>query len=196
MSASDSEEKRAWFRREVLPLEPALRLYAHRFCRNGPDEVEDLVNEVFARASAYEDWRRVDNAAAFMRRVLKNLALDAIRRSKIVSIQSLADFGAMDLVDEDAGPEAAVLARDELRRLQEVVSQLSPQARRVFTLKKVYGMSSAAIANELRLSVSTVEKHLTRALRICSERLAREVPPIGAQKPKPSWRTRRDRERS
>jgi RNA polymerase sigma-70 factor (ECF subfamily) len=195
MAAIDSEEKRAWFRREILPLEPELLLYARRFCRRGPDEAEDLVNEAFARAIAYEGWRTVDSASAFMRRVLKNIALDAVRRSKIVAIHSLADVSAMSVVDEDAGPEATTLARDELRRLQQVVAELSPQARRVFTLKKVYGMSSDAIATELRLSVSTVEKHLTRALRTCSERLAREGSSGRSRKPRQLW-TRREQDRS
>lgn len=45
------DERRAWFRREILPLEPHLRAYARRFCRRGEAEVEDLVHEVFARAA-------------------------------------------------------------------------------------------------------------------------------------------------
>jgi DNA-directed RNA polymerase specialized sigma24 family protein len=41
----------------------------------------------------------------------------------------------------------------------------------------VNGFSNDAIAKQLGLSVSTVEKHLVKALRLCSEGLARREGP-------------------
>lgn len=190
--ADDADERRAWFRREILPLEGQLRAYARRFCRRGEAEVEDLVHDTFARAIAYERWREVDSPGAFATRILKNLALDGRRRAKIATFEPMADIERLGMADDRPGPEIEVLSRDELRKLREVVSRLPEQARRVFTLRKVYSLSHREIADRLGLSVSTVEKHLAKGLRICSEELGRE-PERGISSGLP-WARKRDRD--
>lgn len=170
------EERRVWFRRQVLPLEPQLRAYALRLAGGRLEDAEDLVHEVFAKLIVYEGWRGVENPAAFANRALKNLALDALRRRKVVPIDTLADLDDLGLTDGLPDPETVTIDRDELRTLAGLIGELPPQCRRVFTLCKVYGLSHADIAVELGLSVNTVEKHVTHGLRFCSERLARRRP--------------------
>ena len=174
---SEAEARRLWFRREVLPLEANLRAYAQRFCHGGSDEVEDFVHETFARLIAYPRWRGVANVPAFALRVLKNIAITAARRRKIVSIDVIADLDTIDLADDRPPADRVVAAREELRLLAGLIADLPPQCRKVFTLRKIYGLSHAEIAVRLGLSVSTVEKHITKGLRLCSERLARTPPP-------------------
>ena len=193
MTDVDNEARRAWFSGNVLPLEGELRSYAKRFQRGADGEADDLVNETFARLISYDGWRELDSPSAFAHRILRNIALDAVRRSKIVSIRAVASFDELGLVDEAPNPEAVAVSRDELRRLMRIVAELPPQARRVFNLKRVYEMSTADIAEQLGLSVSTVEKHLTRALRICSERLGRGEVRQGGTYPGSPWRRLQDR---
>lgn len=188
----DAEERRAWFRREILPLEAQLRAYARRFCRRGEVEAEDLVHDTFARAIAYEGWREVDSPGAFATRILKNLALDSRRRERIARFEPMADIEQLGLADDRPGPEVEVLSRDELRRLRDVIAGLPDQARRVFTLRKVYSLSHREIAERLGLSVSTVEKHLAKGLRICSEELGRD--PGRVETTGRSWLRKRDRD--
>ena len=78
--AQEDEDRRAWFRREILPLEPDLLAYARQFCRDGQTDPEDLVHEAFARAIACKTWREIGNPGAFATRILRNCALDALRR--------------------------------------------------------------------------------------------------------------------
>lgn len=171
---SEDEQRRAWFRREVVPLEPALRAYAHRFCRGGPDEVEDLVHDVFAKLIVYEGWRGVTNVGAFAARTMKNIALDTVRRRKIVAFDLSADLDRFGFADEAPIADRVLEGHDDLKTLARLIGELPPQCRRAFTLCKVYGLSHAEIAARLGLSVSTVEKHVMRGLRFCSEHLARE----------------------
>jgi RNA polymerase sigma-70 factor (ECF subfamily) len=181
MSSASDEERRAWFRREILPLEASLRAYAYRFRRTSPD-AEDLVHETYSKVIGYEQWADVDNPAAFATQILKNIALDVQRRAKIARMETVGDFEGMGLLDEGPDPEVVVLSRDELLTLRGIVMELPDQVRRVFTLRKVYGLPHKEIADRLGLSVSTVEKHLAKGLRICSERLNRE-----AGQPVVSW---------
>ena len=170
---SDAEARRIWFRREVLPLEPALRAYAQRFCHTGSDEVEDLVHEAFARIIAYPRWHSVGNVPAFAMRTLKEVAVTVARRRKIVSIGVISNLDGINIAEDLPSVERIVEAREELRLLGQLISELPPQCRKAFTLRKVYGLPHTEIADRLGLSVSAVEKHITRGLRICTERLAR-----------------------
>jgi RNA polymerase sigma factor (sigma-70 family) len=183
VSSVEQEARRAWFRREILPLEPELRGYIRRLTRDGA-VVEDLLHDTFARIIAAESWREIDSPAGFAIRTARNVVYDSLRRQKIVAIDFVADVGAFGLADEGADPEATLVARDELRRLRAIVEALPTQQRRVFTLRKIYGMSPQAIADRLGLSVSTVEKHLVKAVRLCAEALAREddAPPTGLKR--------------
>lgn len=169
----DDNERRAWFRRDILPLEPALMVYARRFCRDGETDPEDLVHDAFARAIAYKAWREVLNPGAFAARIVRNAALDTLRRRKVLTITAVADFERLGLADDMPSQEEITLGRDELRQLQAAIEELPSQCRKVFTLRKVYNLSPREIAERLGLSVSTVEKHLVKGLRYCSDKLGR-----------------------
>ena len=158
---SERAEKMAWFKAQVLPHEAALR---RRLVSLRIPDVEDVVSEVLTRAYSSENWRRMDQGRALVFQIARNLLVDAARRHAIVSIDFVADLEALHLDDGQPGPEAAVAARQELRRLQQVLDALPAQPRRVFLMRRVQDMSPHEIAAELRLSVSTVEKHLAKAM--------------------------------
>ncbi len=194
MPPLEKEARREWFRAQILPLEPELHQHARRYRLPGM-EAEDLVHEVFARAIATEAWREVRDPAAFVARILRNLVYDQLRRRRIVAIEAVADLEQFGLADQRPGPEAGAVTRDELRRLQQVIAELPPMCRRVFTLRKIHDLPIDAIAVKLGLSVSTVEKHIVKGLRICSERLASHPRPATHAQPvsRRPWQNRQDR---
>ena len=111
MGCDSDEERRAWFRREVLPLEPFLRAQAHSFYRRNPEEAEDLVHDTFAKLIGHENWRDIDNVAAFSARVLRNLAFDTMKRKKIVPIEMMADLDLLGLAQDEPDAEATAVGR-------------------------------------------------------------------------------------
>jgi RNA polymerase sigma-70 factor (ECF subfamily) len=83
-------------------------------------------------------------------------------------------------------------SREELRALADAIAELPAQCRRVFTLRKVYSLSPDEIAVRLGLSVSTVEKHLVKGLRYCSDKLGRRIGRKSKVDEGRSWSARRD----
>jgi RNA polymerase sigma factor (sigma-70 family) len=188
----EDEHRRAWFRREILPLEPDLLAYARQFCRDGQTDPEDLVHETFARTIACKTWREIGNPGAFATRTLRNCALDALRRRKVLTITAVADFERIEPIDETPGAHMMLESREELRALADAIAELPAQCRRVFTLRKVYSLSPDEIAVRLGLSVSTVEKHLVKGLRYCSDKLGRRIGRKRKVDEGRSWSGRRD----
>lgn len=136
------------------------------------DELDDLVAEVLARTYAYDRWREIRHGLAFMTRAAHNILIDQQRRETIVSIDYVADLEALH---RSISYDEMYDARDALRHLEHVVESLSPQPRRAFLLRRVQGHSVGEVAEIMGISVSTVEKHLAKALaRVMKARAERE----------------------
>lgn len=148
-----------WFKQSILPHEGALRSRLRRVMSRS-HEVDDLVAECMTRAYAGGDMHRPQSGKAFLFQIARNLLIDEARREKIVSLELVAE---LDVLHADTSTEDALHARDELRHLQAILDTLPPQCRRAFILRRVHGKSVKEIAEEMQLSVFTVDKHLTRA---------------------------------
>jgi RNA polymerase sigma-70 factor (ECF subfamily) len=182
---SERAVKRVGFKAHILPHEAALR---RRLSALRIPDVEDVVSEVLTRAFATDNWRRMDQGRALVFQIARNLLIDAARRRAIVSIDFVADLETLQLDDGSPGPEAAVAARDELRRLQRVLDTLPAQQRRVFLMRRVQELTPQEIAGELRLSVSTVEKHLAKAMVAVTRALGAAEPVGRAGADEGRWR--------
>ena len=177
----DLGKRLAWFKATILPHEGALRARLRRVCPPGFD-VDNLVAESLARAYQAHDIARITAGRSYLFAIARNLLIDAMRRETIVSLDFVADLDV--LRSDDALTERQIQARDELRWLQRLVDNLPPQPRKVFLLRRVHDLSLATIAVEMSLSVSTVEKHLVKALKLVAQaRAEREDDELGRTAP-------------
>lgn len=171
-----------WFKAVILPHEAAVRTRLRRICPPGFD-VENLIAESLARAYQVTDFARVTAGRAYLLTIARNLLIDALRRETIVSLDFVADLDV--LRSDEASAERRIEARDELRWLQTLVERLPPQPRKVFLLRRVHDLSLATIAVQMGLSVSTVEKHLVKALKLVAQaRAEREDDEFGRTAPR------------
>ena len=154
-----------WFKTVILPHESALRARLRRLCPAGFD-VDNLVAESLARAYTAKDIARITIGRGYLFAVARNLLIDAARRDTIVSLDFMAD---LDTLRSDDTLEASLTARDELRWLQGVIDTLPTQCRRVFLLRRIHELSLIEIAGQMSLSVSTVEKHLAKAVMLVAK---------------------------
>ncbi|MBT0669287.1 RNA polymerase sigma factor [Novosphingobium profundi] len=153
-----------WFLSEVLPHASAYRARAARFC--GRDEADDLVQEAYARVLDSNDFRSIQSPRGFVLTIVRNLALERLRRANVVRIDYLASLEVLDLVDPSPDAFTVSSDRSELRQLLLLIEQLPPQCGRVLHMRKIQGMSPVQIAEALSISLSTVEKHIAKGLAL------------------------------
>nr|WP_269208021.1 sigma-70 family RNA polymerase sigma factor [Sphingobium sp. JAI105] len=151
-----------WFKTVILPQEAALRGRLRRILPS-THELDDMVAEVMTRAYATENWENVTTGRAYLFTIARNLVIDTARRNKVVSFETMAD---LELLGGENTIEAQLNAREALRQVQVIVESLPAQCRRVFILRRIHEKSMLEIAEEMSLSVSTVEKHLAKAIAI------------------------------
>lgn len=125
-------------------------------------DADDLVHEAWIRLASYSREHPVDQPEAFLMRTALNLSIDAHRASAIRGEQVLLE----DVVIIDARPSAddAVLARERLARLSECLMRMNEKTRAVFLAHRVDGLSYKQIAAQQGITVSAVEKHISKAL--------------------------------
>jgi RNA polymerase sigma factor (sigma-70 family) len=108
-------------------------------------------------------------ARAYLFRMAVNLVTDHIRverrRAELLE-------GAVVLFDEVCdGPERDALTRDQMRQVEQALSELPPRCRDVLYMSRMEGKTHAEIAAELGVSRSLVEKYAVRALLHCRARM-------------------------
>lgn len=161
---SDAQGVAAWFIREVLPLEPILMQFLHRNWRNQSDIV-DLRQEVYARTWSAAQRELPQHTKRFVLTTARNLIINKLRDEHVVPIEVIADVDALGAAMDAPGVDQAVIARDELRRLQGALDQLPPRCREAVVLAHVEGLAGHEIAERMNISRPTVSVHLAHGLR-------------------------------
>lgn len=125
--------------------------------RFGQQDAEDLAQETYVRAVS--SGAAIRNPRAFLARIALNAARDQIRRRKARPI----------LVREDSSPLAmAEASQTEALLLKQAIKSLPPQLQTVFLLSRFCGLTYEEIARRCGISVTTVERRMTKALAMCT----------------------------
>ena len=143
------------------------------------DLVEDVVQEALLRAMRTWPFRGVpDRPRAWLTKVARNLALDAVRRSATLGRveRELVAWTPAAAEPEDVDPER--IPDDRLRMMFLCCHpELPHEARVALTLKTLGGFGVAEIAHALRGKPATIAQRLTRAkARLQRSGIAFELP--------------------
>jgi RNA polymerase sigma-70 factor (ECF subfamily) len=167
----DRGEHVRWFAREVLPHEADVRRWLARRVRGLPDcHVDEIVQEAYARLWA-AGTERIVNPRAYFFVTARHVVGEVLRRLRVVSIETIADIDSLNIADEDVGLERRLSGREEIERVQHMLTKLPPKCREAFELRKFAELSQKEIAQRMQLSESTVEKHLVKALRLLMQEM-------------------------
>jgi len=167
----DDPASARWFADEVQVHAPALRNWLRGKYPLLADP-ENLVQESLTRVWRVAQNGTVRSPKSLLFTTASHLALDEIRRRKVVPFESLRDDDYLSVI-EDAPPAPATVARrEELALMTQAIQSLPPRCREAITLLKL-GYTHKAIAADLGISERAVEAHLVRGMRGCVKFLAR-----------------------
>lgn len=130
------------------------------------DAVQDIVQEGFLKVfNNIEGYTSKGSFEGWMRRIMVNTAIDAIRRSKATgwilvedaSVEELAD----DVETDEDDMEMSFTVQDVLRAME----RLTPVYRAVFNLYVFENMRHQEIADQLGITVGTSKSNLAKARR-------------------------------
>lgn len=137
----------------------------------GAADVDDMVQDVFARLAGGKRVVELGNPEAYLRRILRNLLIDRKRRA-----DTRPAFVELESAEPVVEPEQshAIDVTQMQERYRASVNSLPPRTREVFLLHRAEDTSVKEIAARLGISTRTVEWHLAQAILRIREALEQE----------------------
>ncbi|PEQ14013.1 hypothetical protein B2G71_04965 [Novosphingobium sp. PC22D] len=125
----------------------------------------DMVQDVYLRLAERGDARDYANGRAYLFRIATNLAIDHERRRTRLASVYASDAEAEAIADDKPDSERLLDARDRLDRVRAALAELPELTQQIVRLVRIEGHSYAQTARLLRISESSVQKHLAAGVR-------------------------------
>ncbi|CAL1517682.1 RNA polymerase sigma-70 factor [Chitinophaga sp. MM2321] len=145
------------------------KLYSVCFYTVASREVaEDLVMEIFLSIWNNREKLQIDNLEHYLVRAAKNKAIKHIlqQRKSTASLHLMMD--ALEQLPADNTPQHHLELKELTNSIADSVSSLPEKTQQIFLLNREHGLTYQEIAQQLGVSVKTVEYHISKALRILS----------------------------
>lgn len=159
-----------WVAREVLVHEPALRSWLRKVA--DADDIEDIVQESYCRISSLADVSHIKNGRAYLFTTAKMIILGRIRRSRIVSIEAVAEIENLQIASNASSPEDTAVYVDQIRFIESIIENLPERCRLIFQMRKFEGLSQREVANRLGVPEHTVENDVAKGLKLIQRAIA------------------------
>ena len=144
----------------VLPIKDKLYRYALRIVGNQM-AAEDVVQEVLIKVwQKKEHLTKVDNKEAWCMTVTRNLALDKLRKKKVI-LDDVDDH--RNISDSQMTPYRALQSDDTMQIIKEAINELPEAQQQVIHLRDVEGYNYQEIADITWFSSDKVKVYLHRA---------------------------------
>lgn len=160
----------AWVAREVIVHEAPLRAWLRRTMAAA--DVEDIVQESYCRIAGLTDVSHIRSGRAYLFTTARMLALERIRRSRVVYIDTAIEIDNLNPADDSPSPERIASGREELRRVKQLIDALPERCRDVFRMRKIEGLSQRQVATAMGLSEHTVENDVAKGLKLILRAIA------------------------
>ena len=156
---------------DVLEVErPGLLRFLRRRlgCSEAANDVFQTLSEHIVSTSLSSV---VTNPKAYLFKAAANVAhsYDRAATTRLhYEAAAAADASSMDV----RGPERILAGRDALQTVEQALAELPPLTQRVFVAFRLQDMNQRDIAARYGVSLSTVEKHIAKAVKHCHQRLS------------------------
>jgi RNA polymerase sigma-70 factor (ECF subfamily) len=148
--------------------------YAYSFLQD-KEEAEEVV-----QASFINVWEKRNSIAietslkSYLYRMVRNACLNVIKHDKIKQQHVAHELAVTEATYESVAQK--VYATELESKITEAIKTLPEQCRIVFQLSRFEELKYQEIADQLQISVKTVENHMGKALRLMREQLKEYLP--------------------
>lgn len=142
---------------------PVLCGYARKYL-DDVDQAEEVVQEMFF--NFWQKRKEVDintSIEAYLFRSVRNSCLNYLKHLKIREEHRLATNHEIRQKEQEIHDNVVVLELQE--RIENVIDQLPPERKKIFKMSRYEELKYKEIADQLNLSVKTVEGQMSKALK-------------------------------
>lgn len=157
----DADQMQAW----MVNYGPALRRYFEK--RAGPAEAEDMVQDVFLSLQVRGGTAGINHAKGYLFQVARGVL--AHRRYNYPALGRALTQGEAAI--EELSPERILMGKEALARLVTALENLPPRSREALLLHRFEEATYASVARRMGVTVSAVERLITRALKQLTDSL-------------------------
>lgn len=181
MVLAEKEFNEALQQGNMVIFEQVFRNYYERLCNyantilNDMDEAEEIVQGTFLGLWEKRSHIQIRSALkAYLYQSVRNSCLNHLDHLKVRRAHR-DHYLYTSEVSVDSGSQATI-AHELEKQIEEAISSLPPQCQTVFRLSRFEGLTYAEIAEQLNISVKTIENHMGKALKIMREQLKDYLP--------------------
>lgn len=133
-------------------------------------DAEDLTQETLLRAISAQAVNRLEHAERYVFTIASNVLHDYRRKSQrldsnaCIPIEEAVARELESQLVEDSTPETVLLSNDSLKEALALLEELGERTRDIFVLFRLENMKQKDIAAAYGIGLSTVEKHVMRAV--------------------------------
>lgn len=131
---------------------------------DGPPDPDDVMQEAFRRVFERGDLASIKNPKAFLWRTARNLVLTSKTKDEQ---RSKYDFEVEQVLfplrGDKSTPETVMIAREQLKAINDALRQMPQKRRAAFYLYRVEGLKLAQVGKRLGIGRTAVSKHIAKA---------------------------------
>jgi RNA polymerase sigma-70 factor (ECF subfamily) len=164
-------------------FESLFKSYYERLCNyantfiNDIDEAEEMVQGTFL--TLWEKHATIDihtSLKSYLYRAVHNNCLNRIKHNSVRKEHREEFLHYADIEYEHTSQE--ILGKELEQKINSAIESLPPQCQTVFKLSRFENLTYNEIAEQLGISVKTIENHMIKALRILREQLKDYLPTL------------------
>ena len=161
----DFRERGRWLARNVLPHEALIRSKLRTICVYDLD-IEDVIQEMYAHLLALPSLESIRYPRQYAIQTAKAIVIDHVRHMRVISITSSESLETFNTPMPEANTEERLEFQGEIQEVAEALAQLPAMCRETLILRRMEGLSQKEVAQRLKISEKTVEKHMTNGVRL------------------------------
>ncbi|MFI2742404.1 RNA polymerase sigma-70 factor [Zhouia sp. PK063] len=138
------------------------RLFTYAFKIYQDDLIcEDIVQEVFIKLWEINQTTTILNLEAYLFKAIKNRAANHIRSLKFTAVHE----DVLTSIQSTINLQKEIEVKELEQQIFESIDELPPKCKEIFYMSRFEMLNNKEIAEKLNISIRTVEKHISNALK-------------------------------